>query len=274
MPTLAKRVVGGLLALIGLALTVFGLWYAVHLGGSGTATFSTPASGTNPVLVPQTVLNRVDGVVKVTAVPSKGSTAWLAAASPSDAKAVLAKSAHTSVTGVSTRPWELVTTTSGTGATPALAATDVWRNTMTGEGAVSMTIEQANAPEAVIAQATKGQIERVDVTWERKSWFVQSVIAALVGLFLLLSGLSLLWSSRHETSTRINPRTSGTSGASGTPEAPAGRRRAPEGRSGREGRGGTAGRAGGAGSDASAELMPPPVPQRLRPAATHEEGNA
>ena len=107
MPTLAKRVVGGLLALIGLVLTVIGLWYTFHLGGSGTATFSTTASGTNPVLVPQTVLNRVDGVVKVTAVPRKGGAVWLAAAAPSDAKAVLSKTAHTSVTGVSTRPWQL-----------------------------------------------------------------------------------------------------------------------------------------------------------------------
>ncbi|KGN39604.1 hypothetical protein [Knoellia subterranea] len=197
MPTLAKRVVGALLALLGLVLTVFGLWYAVHLGGSGTATFSTAASGTNPVLVPQTVLNRVDGVVKVTVTPAKGGTVWLAAASPSDAKAVLGKTAHTTVDGVSTRPWELETSTTGTGATPSLAASDVWRNTDTGEGAVSMTIEQANAPETVIAQASKGEIERVDLTWQRKSWFVQSVIAALVGLFLLLSGLSLLWSSRH-----------------------------------------------------------------------------
>ncbi len=205
MPKLAKRVVGGLLALIGLVLTVFGLWYAFHLGGSGTATFSTTASGTNPVLVPQTVLNRVDGDVTVTAVPRKGSTVWLAAATPSDAKAVLAKTAHTTVTGVSTKPWELQSTTSGTGATPSLAATDVWRNTATREGAVSMTIEQTNAPESVIAQATTGQIERVDLTWERKSWFVQSVIAALVGLFLLLSGLSLLWSSRHETTKPVRP---------------------------------------------------------------------
>lgn len=201
MPTLAKRVVGGLLALIGLVLTVIGLWYAFHLGGSGTATFSATASGTNPVLVPQTVLNRVDGVVKVTATPRKGGAVWLAAAAPSDAKAVLAKTAHTTVTGVSTRPWELETSSTGTGATPSLAATDVWRNTDTGAGAVTMTIEQANAPETVIAQATKGQIERVDLTWERKSWFVQSVIAALVGLFLLLSGLSLLWSSRPLGST-------------------------------------------------------------------------
>lgn len=199
MPTLAKRVAGGLLALLGVVLTVVGLWYAVHLGGSGTATFSSPASGTSPVLVPQTVLNRVDGDVKVTATPRSGGTVWLAAAAPSDAKAVLGKTAHTTVTGVSTRPWQLETQSTGTGAAPALAGTDVWRNTETGNGAVTMTIEQENAPETVIAQATKGQIERVDVTWERKSWFVQSVIAALVGLFLLLSGLSLLWSTRPRT---------------------------------------------------------------------------
>lgn len=196
MPTLAKRVAGGLLALAGLVLAAVGLWFAVHLGGGGTASFATSATGTNPVLVPQTVLNRVDGPVTVSATPRPGGSVWLAAASPSDAKAVLGAAAHTTVTGVSTRPWELRSATSGTGAAPALAGTDVWRNTETGDGAVTMTVEQADAPESVLAQATKGQLERVEVTWERKSWFVQSVIAALVGLFLLLSGLSLLWSSR------------------------------------------------------------------------------
>lgn len=196
MPTLAKRVVGALLALLGLVVTVIGLWYAVHLGGSGTATFSSPASGSTPVLVPPTVLNRVDGPVTVTATPRSGGTVWLAATSPSDAEAVLGSTAHTTVTGVDTRPWELLTETGGTGEAPALSGTDVWRNTETGTGAVSMTIEQADAPEAVIAQATEGQIQTIELTWERKSWFVQSVIVALVGLFLLLSGLSLLWSSR------------------------------------------------------------------------------
>lgn len=196
MPTLAKRVVGALLALLGLVVTVIGLWYAVHLGGSGTATFSSPASGTTPVLVPSTVLNRVDGAVTVTATPRSGGTVWLAATTPSDADAVLGATAHTRVTGVDTRPWELLTEAKGTGAAPALSGTDVWRNTETGTGAVSMTVEQADAPEAVIAQATQGQIATVELTWERKSWFVQSVIAALVGLFLLLSGLGLLWSSR------------------------------------------------------------------------------
>lgn len=196
MPTLAKRVVGALLALVGLVVTVIGLWYAGHLGGSGTATFSAPANGTTPVLVPQTVLNRVDGAVTVKITPRRGATVWLAAATPSDAAAVLGSTAHTAVTGIDTRPWELLTRTKGTGAAPALAGADVWRNTETGTGAVSMTIDQANAPEAVLAQATTGQIASVEVTWERKSWFVQSVIVALVGLFLLLSGLSLLWSSR------------------------------------------------------------------------------
>ncbi|KGN35048.1 hypothetical protein N802_02125 [Knoellia sinensis KCTC 19936] len=222
MPTLAKRVVGALLAVLGLVLTVIGLWYAVHLGGSGTATFSAPTTGTSPVLVPQTVLNRVDGVVTVTAVPRSGGTAWLAAATPSDAKAVLGKTAHMSITGVSTRPWELLSTTAGSGQPPALADSDVWRNTTSGKGAVTMKIEQADAPETVIAHATQGQLERIEVSWERKSWFVQSVIAALVGLFLLLSGLSLLWSSRRGKAatrpggTRGSADTRGTAGTRGT----------------------------------------------------------
>ncbi len=220
MPTLAKQAIGGLLALIGLVLTVIGLWYALHLGGSGTATFSSTTTGTNPVLVPQTVLNRVDGDVKVTVTPRKGGAVWLAAATPSDAQAVLGKTVHTTVTGVSTQPWQLETTTGGTGDAPALSTSDVWRNTDTADGAVTMTIEQTNAPETVIAQATKGQLQRIDLTWERKSWFVQSVIAALVGLFLLLSGLSLLWSSRHPNRPRRSTHTADEVPPPTVPRAP------------------------------------------------------
>ncbi|MEO6020130.1 MAG: hypothetical protein ABIP45_07775 [Knoellia sp.] len=220
MPTLAKQAIGGLLALIGLVLTVIGLWYALHLGGSGTATFSSTTTGTNPVLVPPTVLNRVDGDVKVTVTPRKGGAVWLAAATPSDAQAVLGKTVHTTVTGVSTQPWQLETTTGGTGDAPALSTSDVWRNTDTADGAVTMTIEQTNAPETVIAQATKGQLQRIDLTWERKSWFVQSVIAALVGLFLLLSGLSLLWSSRHPNRPRRSTHTADEVPPPTVPRAP------------------------------------------------------
>ncbi|PRY62875.1 hypothetical protein BCF74_10382 [Knoellia remsis] len=203
MPTLAKRVVGGVLAVLGLVLTVIGLWYATHLGGSGTATFTANPTATNPVLVPQTVLNRTDDLVTVRATPVPGGTVWMAAASPSDAEAVVGKTAHTTVTGVDTRPWELRTETGGSGATPPLSGTDVWRNTVTGEAgrAATMTIEQSNAPETVIVQAAKGGIQTIELTWERKSWFLQAVILALVGLFLLLSGASLLWSARPRRTT-------------------------------------------------------------------------
>jgi len=201
MPTLAKRVLGALLALVGLVVTVVGLWYATHLGSGGTATFAAPAKGTTPVVVPQTVLNRVDGPVVVTAVPARGGTAWLAASAPSDAQAVVAKAARTTVTGVDTSPWELRTRTEGSGEAPALSSAEVWRGTETGTGSVSMTIEQANAPETVIAQATQGGLERIELTWERTSWFVQAVITAVVGLLLLLGGLALLWSTRPRTTT-------------------------------------------------------------------------
>ena len=125
MATIVKRVVGALLALLGLALTVVGTWFATQLGSSGTAEFTVRPSTAEPVVIGPDVLNRVDADVVVTATPIDGGSVWMALANPSDATALLGDAKHLTVTGVSVADWALRTASTGSGAAPELGAADI-----------------------------------------------------------------------------------------------------------------------------------------------------
>ena len=59
------RVAGALAALVGLALTVLGVWFAAALGGSGTAEFTArPAAGA-PVVIQSVISRAVIGASKM-----------------------------------------------------------------------------------------------------------------------------------------------------------------------------------------------------------------
>ena len=196
MATLVKRLVGALLALVGLALTVVGAWFAAQLGSSGTAELTTRPGTTDPVLIRPDVLNRLDADVVVTATPAKGATVWMALANPSDATAVLGDARHVDVTGVSVRDWALLTRTTGTGSAPELGAADLWRQQDDAEGPVTLTVQQDEAPETLVVATEGGELASLTMRVVDKTWFVEAVVAALVGLFLLLAGLVLLFSRR------------------------------------------------------------------------------
>ncbi len=191
------RVAGALAALVGLALTVLGVWFAAALGGSGTAEFTArPAAGA-PVVIPPEVLNRVDADVVVTATPTRGGSLWMALANPSDATAVLGDSAHVRVSGVSVREWRLETTTTGSGEPPTLGTADLWRSQDDADGPVTMTVHQQDAPESVVVAAGRGSVASVTLRVVDKRWFVESVVAVLVGLFLVAAGVVALWPRRR-----------------------------------------------------------------------------
>ena len=196
MATIVKRVVGVLLALVGLALTAAGVWLAAELGSSGTAHFTVHPATADPVLIGPDVLNRVDSDVVVTATPPAGGSVWMALANPSDADAVVGSSKHLAVTGVSVRDWTLLTTTTGTGTAPELGAADLWRQQDDAEGPVSLTVEQSEAPETLVVASQGGEIGSLTLTVVDKSWFVEAVIAALIGLFLLVVGIVLVTARR------------------------------------------------------------------------------
>jgi uncharacterized iron-regulated membrane protein len=204
MLTIVKRVVGALLALVGLALTVVGVWFATQLGSSGTAELTARPDTTDPLVLPPDVLNRLDADVTVTA-SSKGGTGsvWMALANPSDADAVLGTARHVEVTGASVRDWALTTTTRGSGAAGDPAEADLWRQQDEGQGSATLTVRQSEAPETMVIAADGAPLGSVTYTVVDETWFVEAVVAALVGLFLLVVGVLLLWPRRHRRTADV-----------------------------------------------------------------------
>ena len=207
MATIVKRVVGALLALVGLALTAVGIWFAAQLGTSGTADFVVHPATADPVLIGPDVLNRVDADVVVTATPTTGGSMWMALANPSDADAVVGDAKHLAVTGVTVSDWSLDTATTGTGTAPELGAADLWRQQDQAKGPVTLTVKQSGAPETLVVKAQEGQLSALTLTVTDKSWFVEAVVAALIGLFLLVAGVVLLTarSRRHHGAVEVQP---------------------------------------------------------------------
>ncbi len=193
MVTIVKRVLGAVLSLVGLGLVIVGVWFATELGTSGTAEFSAQPDTETPVLVRPDILNRVDADLVVTATPGDGGSVWMALANPSDASAVLGGSRHLEVTGVGVRDGALFTTARGSGEAPALGDADLWRQQDSADGPVSLTVVQSEAPETLVIAADGAPLESVTMTVTDKSWFVEAVVLALVGLFLLAGGAILLW---------------------------------------------------------------------------------
>ncbi len=192
MLSILKRVIGAVLSLAGLGLLVVGVWFATQLGSSGTAEFSARPDSSAPVVIEPDVLNRVDADVVVTAVPASGGSVWVALANPSDATAVLGDARHVEVTGVAVRDWSLTTTTRGSGESPELGAADLWRQQDDATGPVRLTVQQAEAPETLVIASDGAALKSVTMTVVDKTWFVEAVVAALVGLFLLVAGAILL----------------------------------------------------------------------------------
>ena len=207
MATIVKRVVGALLALVGLALTAVGVWFAAQLGTSGTAEFVVHPATADPVLIGPDVLNRVDADVVVTATPTTGGSMWMALANPSDADAVVGDSKHLAVTGVTVSSWALDTAATGTGAAPALGAADLWRQQDEAKGPVTLTVKQSGAPETLVVKSQGGQLDTLTLQVTDKSWFVEAVVAALIGLFLLVAGIVLITARhrRHHGAVTVPP---------------------------------------------------------------------
>lgn len=192
-----KRALAAIAALLGLALTIGGLWVAVRVGPSGTATFTGKPTTSGAVVLPSNVLNRLDADVTVTAEPVPDGSAWIGVASPSDAEAVLGTSPKITAVAFDKSEFSLRLEPSGQGEAPALTTADIWRTTASAKGSTSVTLRQADAPESVVITTDKQRLASVTVTMARKAWFVQAMVGLLTGLALLVGALLLWRSARH-----------------------------------------------------------------------------
>ena len=72
MTTTLKRAAAVLSAVLGLTLTIGGLWLATRVGTSSTATFTGKPQSAGAVLLTPQVLNRLDADVRITATAQGG----------------------------------------------------------------------------------------------------------------------------------------------------------------------------------------------------------
>jgi len=204
-PHLAARIAAGMAALLGLMLAIGGIWVTAQVGASGTATFTgSPKAGA--IVLSPVVLNRVDADVIVTATAAKGTTVSLGRATPSDAVAAIGQAPVSVTKSVDKTKLALLFDASGSGDLPDLSRADIWRERVSGPGKATMRVTQAQAPESVVVTTSDGKKATVQVTIARRAWFVQAVVAVVVGL-ALIGGAALLWRSQLARGRHAGPAT-------------------------------------------------------------------
>lgn len=194
---LAKKLLGLVLVIVGLALAVVGIWFTGHLGTSGTATFTATPSGPGPALLDPSLLNRVAVPMTVTVVPAKGDTVWLGIGAPSDVAAAVGATPATRYTSVVVRDWALVSHRAGTGTPAAIRGSEIWRSQRSSTTPITVTVDQRTAPETYAVAGGTAPAQRIEVTFQRTTWFVQAVVVAVVGLMITAAGAATALARRR-----------------------------------------------------------------------------
>jgi hypothetical protein len=199
MPASTRRVLGALVAAVGVVLVVLGSWMVVKLGPSGQAQFSTTSKAPGAVVITSDVLNTVDVPVRVTATRPNDGAVRLAVAPTADATAILATSAVSAVNAVHYPVGTMDLRASGSGELADSSTSDVWRLAAKGAGSAELVVDQSRAPETVVV--TSGDANPLtDVTvtliWANRAWFFEALAAATIGAVLAAFAMTDLWQSR------------------------------------------------------------------------------
>lgn len=190
-----KRWAAVLAALLGLALTVVGAWFAAVVGPSGTVSFS--ATSSDPVLVPASVLNRVAEPVTVHVDGSGSQPVWMGVGADADATAVVGSATHQLAVGAAFPESQLQLEGSGTGLLADPRGLDVWAATFGSDKSATTVLEQNAAPQAVLVVPPTGEAASVTVSFSRRAWFYQSLTLLVVGLVVLSFAAGVLIAHRR-----------------------------------------------------------------------------
>ena len=199
-----RRVLGAVVVVLGAALAIFGAWNAFSLGPSGEARFSVTAKVPGVLVVEPEVLNSVEVPVRITATRSDGGSVLLVVAPSVDARAVLAGSAVSKVSGVHYPAGTLDLRASGVGSSTGVRTADVWRLSATGPRSAQLVVNQGYGPEpAVVASADASPLTGVTMTltWADRSWFFDALAVALIGSIVAAFALGDLWHARTQASS-------------------------------------------------------------------------
>ena len=170
-------------------------------------------------MVGSPVLARVDAPVEVSVSRIDGGAVWLGLAHDADARAAVGSSPFLSVDRVHYPSGGVDTHVAGTGASTAarLPGGDVWQQTSTGTGTARLVVQPGDVPQSVVATsgnaAALGRV-RTTLAWQNRTWFVEALAAAAIGLVLAALALGFLW-RRPSTPCRAEgapPRTRAAAG--------------------------------------------------------------
>ncbi|NMM21956.1 MAG: hypothetical protein HHJ11_00365 [Phycicoccus sp.] len=196
----SRRALGAVLAVLGLALAALGAWTALKLGPSGEVHFSATSKATGAIVVEPGILNSLDLPVRIKATRGDGGAVWMAAAPSTDAGAVLAKSAVSTVSGVHFPAGTLDLRVSGAGALHDISAADIWRVSSKGAGSAELLVSQGGAPETAVVtsgDATALTNVTVTLTWAQKPWFFEALAMAVIGAIVAAFALIDVSNSRR-----------------------------------------------------------------------------
>lgn len=199
MPASTRRALGAVVAATGIILVVVGAWILVKLGPSGEARFSATSKTPGAIAVTSDVLNAVDVPVLVTATRRDGGAVRLTAAPSTDARAILATSAVSTVSAVHYPAGTLDLRSSGAGALTDISTADVWRLAARGTGSAGLVIDQGRGPETVVVtsgDATTLRDVTVTLTWANRAWFFDALAVTMIGAVIAAFALNFLWQGR------------------------------------------------------------------------------
>lgn len=202
MPASARRALGAVVAAVGIVLAVVGAGIVVELGPSGEASFSVTSKAPGAIVVTSDVLNSVDVPVRVKATRRDGGAVRLTAAPSTDARAVLARSAVSTVSHVSYPAGTLDLRTSGAGPLSGISTADVWRLWAKGTGSAELVVDQGRGPETAVitsGDATALTDVTMTLTWADRAWFFEALAATMIGAVIAAFALNDLWQGRAVT---------------------------------------------------------------------------
>lgn len=189
------------MAVLGLSLAVFAAWTALRLGPSGEARFSVASNAAGALVVEPDILNSVDVPVLLTATRSDGGALRLVTAPSTDARALLGRSAVSTVRGVHFPAGTLDLRASGVGPLTNVSTADVWRLSATGAGSAELVVDQVGGPEtAVVTSGDTTALRNVTMTltWADRAWFFEALAAAVIGAIIAAFALGDLWQTRPQ----------------------------------------------------------------------------
>jgi len=199
VPASARRALGAVVAGMGIILVVVGAWIVVKLGPSGEAHFNATLKAPGSIAVTSDVLNAVDVPVLVTATRRDGGAVRLTAAPSTDARAILATSAVSTVSAVHFPAETLDLRSSGAGALTDISTADVWRLAAKGTRSARLVVDQGWGPETVVVtsgDATSLKDVTVTLTWADRAWFFDALAVTMIGAVIAAFALNVLWQGR------------------------------------------------------------------------------